>query len=263
MTRIIIDSLSQPLMRLDPSLEQEFEAQILRCADRLFPSYEARAWKPVIRDWLGRGAQPDLILLSAELDTWYVVEVELVRHSVTSHIRPQLETLRQGIYDRGLVPSMLAAFPELSQDYLEKIAYKSPELLCIADDYSDALRSACRDNDFEFCVLVPYHGDVGVWALHATQLATPMQPVTRANEYHLRRGNKVGNKEFLELPRHFPLLVGQVTLVGLGNSVYEGRIHRADVTAYLVVEHDLLPKHAALWVSVVDRDQRKLRMEVA
>ena len=80
-----------------PTTESEFEMQVLRVTKELMPSYTVASWKPIIRDWHGHGARPDLAMLSHDLESWYVVEVELASHSISGHIAPQLETLGNGV----------------------------------------------------------------------------------------------------------------------------------------------------------------------
>lgn len=263
MTKIIVESPLRVLSRFDPATEQDFERQVLRCAEPLFPGYTSGPWKPRIRDPYGRGAQPDIVLVSPELSTWYVVEVELVSHPVTAHVRPQLETLGQGIYDSALLPSLREAIPGVPESILKDLVYKEPGLLCIADGYSERLKSACSDNGFELCVLEPHRGDSGGWALSATHLASPMRSPISVNKYQLRRGKVVGDKEFLGLPGHFPVLAGPVYVLDEGSDdAHECQVHRSDSGIYLLLPVSMAPQNRPLSLSMIDRGQRKLRLEV-
>ncbi len=262
MSRIVLESPLRSLSPHEPATEQEFEDQLLRCASKLFPSYSAGSWKPLVRDAYGRGARPDMVLASAELELWYVVEIELAHHPVVTHIRPQLETLSQGIYDRTMLLSLSTVLPDFPGDVLRDFAYKEPGLLCISNGYSDALRSACRDNSFELAVLEPYHGDAGDWALSVTHVAPLMRPAVRVGEYQLRRGHIAGDKEFMQLPQHFPLLKGTVSVLHTDGDVHECRVHIANSRRYLIVPADIAPRGRSVRLVMVDRGQGTLRLEV-
>lgn len=263
MTKIVVESPLQVLSRFNPATELDFERQVLRCTEPLFPGYAAGLWKPRIRDPYGRGAQPDMVLVSRDLGLWYVVELEFVSHSVTGHVRPQLETLGQGIYDSALIPSLRDAVPDVPEGILADLVYKEPGLLCIADGYSERLKSACSDNGFELCVLEPHRGDNGGWALSATHLASPMTSPISVNRYQLRRGKTLGDKEFLGLPGHFPVLAGSVYVLGeSGDYAHECLVHRSDSGVYLLLPTSMAPRDRPLSLTMIDRGQRKLRLEV-
>ena len=159
--------LENPPWRFEPRLAPEgvFEAQVLRIATQVMPGFMTAQWKPLIRDTHGRGAQPDLAMLSNDLESWYVIEVELASHSISGHIAPQLETLRNGVYDTSLLPSLRSAFPSIGDEALTRLLYRSPGLLCIADQYTDRLERACRHAGFRLIVLEPYFGGSGGWAV--------------------------------------------------------------------------------------------------
>ncbi len=262
MTKIFVESPLRVLSRFEPANEGDFESQVLRCAKPLFPDYVAGPWKPRVRDVYGHAAHPDAVLVAPELSLWYVVEVELVSHSVSRHVRPQLETLGRGIYDSTLVPSLRRAVPEVPEEVLEDLIYKEPGLLCIADGFSESLRSACLDNGFELCVLEPHRDDLGGWALNASHLASPMRSLVSINRYQLRRGRVTGDREFLELPSHFPIVTGTVSVVDVEDEVHECRIYRSDSVTYLLMPSNLAGQGRSLSLLIIDRSQRKFRLEV-
>ena len=139
-----------------PDTEKDFENQVLRVASEIMPGFTAASWKPIIRDRHGHGARPDLAMIARDLESWYVIEVELAAHSVPRHIAPQLETLGNGVYDSSLLPSLQKAFPSESTEALTRMVRREPGLLCIADQYTDRIWRTCRDTGFELVVLEPY-----------------------------------------------------------------------------------------------------------
>ncbi len=111
MRKFLVENPPRVFEPRPPTMESQFEEQILRITSELMPGYKIASWKPLIRDWHGHGAKPDLAMISHDLESWYVIEVELASHSVWGHIEPQLETLRNGVYDSSLVPHLHRSFP--------------------------------------------------------------------------------------------------------------------------------------------------------
>ena len=125
------------------------------------PSYKVASWKPLIRDWHGHGAKPDLVMVSNDLDNWYVIEVELASHSISGTIAPQLETSATACMT---APSYLlcgAHFLLRTLGALTRMVRREPGLLCIVDQYTERLWRTCRDTGFELVVLEPYFGSPG------------------------------------------------------------------------------------------------------
>lgn len=81
----------------DPNFptETEFEylaAQAITCA---YPQYRCVTFGGSFI-FEGRTSRPDLALVAADFSHWFVVEVELITHSLTLHVLPQVRTFRYG-----------------------------------------------------------------------------------------------------------------------------------------------------------------------
>jgi len=261
MRRFFIEDSRQNFWPHEHAAEFDFTKQIARCAEQLFDGYSGRPWSPIIRDGWGHGAQPDLLLISLDFELWYVVEVELVRHSLLRHIQPQLETLSGGIYDARLLDSLAAAFPEIERSRLQELIYREPGLLCIANDYTDGLHAVCRDLNFELAVLEPYRSRNGHWAINVSRLPAVFSPRAEAGHYQLRRGQTFGDKEWMELPRHFPNWRGMVRLIDEAGQNHDCQLFTGDPKT-LVVPRRLLTPTAAAALIMVDRDRKILRLEI-
>ena len=244
-----------------PTSEDEFEKQILRVASGLMPNYLIANWKPLIRDRHGHGARPDLAMISSDLENWYVVEVELARHSVSGHIAPQLETLSNGVYDSSLLPSLQSAFPSHDGELLTRMVRREPGLLCIVDEYTDSILRACRDTGFELVVLEPYHGIEGGWAVLAQKLPKELARENTPRIYALSRDQQLGDSIAMMLPRDFPASIYKI--LAPGDLPDEGRfyqVQRIGGSPCVVMPLHLIPSHASVTVEVIDPSQQSARL---
>ena len=237
-----------------PSYERDFEEQVLRVINQIMPNYKAAAWKPIVRDWHGHGAQPDIAIVSNDLDDWYVVEVELASHSVSGHIAPQLETLRNGIYDRTLVRSLQQAFPDVGSETLTRLTTRDPGLLCIVDQYTEPIYRTCRSLGFDLAVLEPYYGELGGWAVLVERLPSELSRLTAPATYVLRRGPPLGNSVVMELPRSFPASLYKVRLPAEpGDHVDQfAQVQHFDRGPGLVLSLTIVPEHVRATIRVID-----------
>lgn len=237
-----------------PSYERDFEEQVLRVINQIMPNYKAAAWKPIVRDWHGHGAKPDIAIVSNDLDDWYVVEVELASHPISGHIAPQLETLRNGIYDRSLVPSLQKAFPGVSVETLTRLTNRDPGLLCVVDQYTEPISRTCRSAGFDLAVLEPYYGELGGWAVLVERLPSELSRLTAPTTYVLRRGAPLGNSVVMELPRSFPASLYKVRLpADSGDQVEQfAQVQHFDRGPGLVLSLAIVPEHVRATIRVID-----------
>ena len=237
-----------------PTSEAQFEEQVLRVAGQLMPNYSIAEWKPLVRDWEGHGAKPDLVMVSQDLDSWYVVEVELASHSIPGHIGPQLETLRKGVYDRSLVPSLEKAFPFENVDSLIRMVGRDPGLLCIVDQYTEQLSRVCRNAGFELIVMEPYYGKLGGWAISVEQLPSEFARLTAPTRYMLSRGHPLGESVVMELPRHFPASFYKIRVPALTGEQLDSfvQVQRFERRLGVVLPVELIPEHSTARVEIVD-----------
>ena len=83
----------------------------------------------------GSKARPDAIWLSCSYHSWYVVEVELSSHSLSRHVRPQLETLKSGDYRTEHAEWVHNRHPQIDTGKLAHLmAYTSPDVVVVVND---------------------------------------------------------------------------------------------------------------------------------
>ena len=240
-----------------PTSEHQFEQQVLRVASHIMPNYSFAEWKPIIRDWHGHAAKPDIAMISSDLEEWYVVEVELSSHSIAGHIAPQFETLRNGVYDISLVPSLSDAFPSESVDALTRMVGRDPGLLCIVDQYTDRISRVCREAGFDLVVLEPYYGKLGGWAIFVSQLPRAFSSIATPTTFLLSRGSRLGNSIVMELPQNFPASLYKVRLPTRADKRLFQYVHvtRLARGPGIVLPLTVVPEYATARIEIVDPSQ--------
>lgn len=261
MSRLIVDGTAGVYFPYRFSLEADFERLLVRLLPRVFDGYYVRSWKPLIRDWMGRGARPDLVLVSKQFDEWAVIEVELASHSTTTHVEPQLESLSMGVYDASLVPSLVEAVPEVGVDGWRRLLYRQPGLLCIADDESADLVEVCRAHNFELAVMQPYKGRLGGWGLHIKRVPSFLDSSVDVGVYVLRFGYGLGSSVFMEVPKHFPAYAGVVQVRDGSGGIVDCRVISGE-RRHIIMPARILPKGSAVKLILEDRDRLLFSLEV-
>lgn len=81
----------------DPDLpsETEFEAITLRAFGCIYPQYQCIVFGGRFL-YEGEYRKPDLAMIARDRSHWFVVEVELVSHSLEGHVLPQVRAFRYG-----------------------------------------------------------------------------------------------------------------------------------------------------------------------
>jgi hypothetical protein len=134
--------------------EPDYENMLQTWSSHLFPGFRWFAFKPEILSPKG-AAHPDAALISENSDEWWVVEVELARHSARTHIDFQLERLRAGIYSPASLNYLASKFPN-DKAFFEKINNRRPGFLLIVDEVSGVITQSARESDFELLHVLPF-----------------------------------------------------------------------------------------------------------
>lgn len=80
--------------------EAEFETLVRVAAPKLFPDYRVCPFRVNIR-WDADVRQPDLAFLHRLYAHWFIVEVEMVSHSLHHHVLPQVRAFQYGDIESG------------------------------------------------------------------------------------------------------------------------------------------------------------------
>ena len=147
------------------SLERDFERELIRHSDELFPSYFYKRWDPLMVDVIsGEGVKPDGILIAHDLSRWWVVEVELARSHKKTHIIDQLGKLSRVDYTklRKSLINVLSKLGVRNPDRISKnLVAETPELLLIMDKKEEKLIQIASDRNFSTLIVKPFRSACG------------------------------------------------------------------------------------------------------
>ena len=126
-----------PLTQPGTLSEAEFERLLQQQAHHLFPNHVMVPYRRDVEsdDYVRR---PDFALIQREYRSWWVVEVELVHHSLTHHVLPQVACFAAGTYGPHLAPVFAQSSSQLDRSLLTAMLKGAPpRVLVIANAYSD------------------------------------------------------------------------------------------------------------------------------
>lgn len=113
--------------------EDEYEKLVIQHGDNLFPDYFVVPFKPLVQAE-DRSAKPDLALVHKEYKEWWVVEVEMGRHSFNGHVFPQVVTLSRGQYDSSKADALCKAESRLEPGRVNAMVKGAqPRVLVLVD----------------------------------------------------------------------------------------------------------------------------------
>lgn len=185
--------------------EARYEAIVLAVGPHVLHDWDIHRWKKRVYTPEGRGAEPDLVLLSKTSFDWTVVEVELERHSITGHIDDQLDRLSRARYGPELEASFveLGIAPERAKEYLRS----RPGFLCIADAGSVRLADCCQAHGFDIALMLPFANELGEPAVEVRGLPGQYRQVPRSADprfIFFQSGDEMMGRSPLLVPSDFP-----------------------------------------------------------
>jgi hypothetical protein len=166
-------------------------------------------------------AIPDAALID-EIGNWWVVEVEIARHSAIDHVELQLQKLREGFYTAKEHSHLIEHNPGC-EEWLARIDIRQPRFLLILDDVASVIERVARDNDFEIMHIFPHLS--GLYVQAAFVASSPLRRRTS------REGGTLLRLEADPNVARFSLASADLVLPTLGSTVFVGR--RA-ATAFLM-----------------------------
>lgn len=117
--------------------EGEFESLLIQNADIIRPDTSIVPYKKTV--YAGeRSARADLAIIADDYRKWTVVEVEMLRHDLHRHVVPQIDTLRNALYDRSHAEYLAAKNAKLDPDKLaQMLRGEPPEVLVLVNKYDE------------------------------------------------------------------------------------------------------------------------------
>ncbi|MFL6606332.1 MAG: hypothetical protein ACJ8R9_34085 [Steroidobacteraceae bacterium] len=116
--------------------EAAFEAEVAKALSYLYPAYLCGVFRgSFFFEGERRGA--DLALIHKSLSHWFVIEVELLAHSLDAHVIPQVRCFRYGEPEQPCVTSLCSGFCELDVDRAEALLRFVPRSVAVVTNRFD------------------------------------------------------------------------------------------------------------------------------
>jgi hypothetical protein len=143
---------------LDPSAfsEADFEAHAVRALVCAYPEYYCIAFRADF-SFENQIRRSDLALIHKSLSHWFIVEVELLSHSLMGHVIPQVRCFRYGDPLSSCAGILCNAIPEM--DYSRAVAflqYVPRSVLVVVNRGSAEWKSCFRGLDVQMLTLSVY-----------------------------------------------------------------------------------------------------------
>lgn len=133
MTTILIGECSPSnlfdLWDPDAALETEFELIVAKALMCIYPGYHCFPFGGTFKleDNVSR---PDIALVAKDLSHWFVIEVELVSHSLHGHVLPQIRTFRYGEPQSDCI-SVLAKALSMNRSQIQTLLLTVPRTVAV------------------------------------------------------------------------------------------------------------------------------------
>lgn len=123
---------------VDPTMfvEGDFEAEVVKALSCLMPEYRCGVFAGAFV-LEGERRVADLALVHKSLSHWFVVEVELVGHSLEHHVLPQVRCFRYGDPEGSCVTSLTRAFQDLTREQAASLLNYIPRYVAVVGNLSD------------------------------------------------------------------------------------------------------------------------------
>lgn len=133
MARMLINNIWYDEISAKSMYESKFEEIFLTQVDVLFPEYVTVPFKFTVSSSEGT-AKADLALIDRDYLGWWVVEVEMSRHSLNGHVLPQVKILSEALYDERVAAYLYQKQPLLDLPRLkDMLKGKQPRVLVVLD----------------------------------------------------------------------------------------------------------------------------------
>lgn len=134
------------LLRDEAIFESEFEHLIIQNADILGDDCVVVPFKETVR---ANGLDPkkaDLALVDLSYRFWWVIEVELLNHSLGHHVLPQVQTLVEGRYNEKHVKAILRHSADLDEHRLSAMMLgEQPKVVVLANRIEDSWKASIEN----------------------------------------------------------------------------------------------------------------------
>lgn len=133
MARILINNEWYSEVSSQSMYESQFEDVVRSQAVMLFPEYFTVPFKIIVESEHGT-AKADLAIIDKNYLGWWVIEVEMSRHSLKGHVLPQVKILSEARYGDAVAQYFFEKKPELDLQRLKDMMKGvQPRVIVIVD----------------------------------------------------------------------------------------------------------------------------------
>ena len=143
-------------------IEPDYERLLVDFAPKIFSQHRWFHYKPPISSVHGV-AHPDAALIAKGGGEWWVVEVEIARHSTRDHVELQLTKLRDGWYRRRELQYLLERHGDIG-DLIASLEGVQPRFLLVLDETSGPIERVARELEFDVVHVVPFMSGKNMYA---------------------------------------------------------------------------------------------------
>lgn len=235
--------------------EAEFEAEVHRALHCLMPEYHCRVFSGAFVHE-GETRKPDIVLVHRTLSHWFVVEVELVGHSLEGHVLPQLRCFRFGYPHPTCTTSLHSAIPELSREQAQTLLDTVPySAICIANIRDPEWAATFRGLDVELLVLSVYEGQ-------ERRRAYELEGKLSIRQESLGFAQYFATHSAIRVPKSIPLPTGYLQIIDQFGTMTEWTV--IDDSEFLWMSKNdgaaLIPHQA--WVQIIRNVGGRLAIKV-
>lgn len=112
--------------------ESQFESDVLRVLDHLYPDWQVFQFRPDVYHG-GAVWTPDLAIVDRRNEHWFVVEVEIATHHLEKHVLPQVSAFLHGDYAKSSALMLANAIGISEQSASTLLAYVPREVVVISN----------------------------------------------------------------------------------------------------------------------------------
>lgn len=175
--------------------ETEFQRALQQHISQIFHEYYAFPFSKTIKSKLG-SSKPDLGLISKDLKEWWIIEVELGKHSLENHVLVQIDNFRHGTYPVIIFAEYFKSkiFEHynihVSETKIKKLLTKqTPEILVVVDEDRQDWQAELKKRHAKLCLFQIFKNGRGS---HAYRLHGGY-PYISIDESHLKPDKYYGS----------------------------------------------------------------------
>lgn len=178
MTTILVgDCKKENLFQIwdaDAAREIEFELLVAKTLMCLYPDYRCFPFGGTFK-FEDHVSRPDIALVAKDLSHWFVIEVELVSHSLEGHVLPQVRTFRYGDPQPDCI-SVLSKALTMDRSQIQTFLMSVPRTVAvIANKHHRDWEIALRSNQVQLLTISAFNSPAGIQAVEVDGQLSALQ----------------------------------------------------------------------------------------